>query len=144
MTVISKTEVELLASNFYHALDTHADPEECLQYLAFNSKDFEMLFLKDRIQSKDEFIEWYNKTIRTSFDESHKLKEIVNFEEVGDGKVKLDVIIAWQSSRWTPPEANSIRYKADIEQSWVVKRSASSNQPLFEKYILGKVMFSDQ
>jgi len=142
ISTLSKQEVELLALNFYRAFDTHADATICLQYLDHDSQDFEMLFLKDRIRSKDEFIKWYNKTIRTSFDESHKLKEIVNFKEEENGTVKLDVIIAWESSTWTPPDANSIRYKADIEQSWIVTRSSSSSKPLFQKYILGNVTYS--
>lgn len=141
ISTLSREEVELLAVNFYHAFDTHADSENCLQYLDYDSQNFEMLFLKDRVRSKDEFIKWYNKTIRTSFDESHKLKEIVNFTEEGSGIVEVDVIIAWESSRWTPPDANSIRYKADIEQRWVVTRSSSSYKPLFQKYILGNVTY---
>lgn len=133
---LGETEVRDLASNFFRDLDTHADPAVFPDYLALDSSDFEMRFPNGTIHNQTEYDAWYKDSIEVYFDELHQIKEIHSIKELEGGKLEIDLIIHWEASTWSAPDAKSVRIVADVKQKWTVLRSAQTYKPQFEKYIV--------
>jgi hypothetical protein len=71
-----------------------------------------------------EFEAWLEIIYRTFFDELHNVIK-VDIKNLTETSADLDVIVAWQASWFTPPDAKSKRTAMNAFQRWNI---ASSDQ----------------
>src|SRR5919198_3623882 len=74
MPPLLESEVKQLVDTWYAKLDVHAPVEELLQLLADDG--LEMRLPEVTLHGHAEFIQWYERVIRTFFDEIHAMKEL--------------------------------------------------------------------
>lgn len=105
---------------WYLGLDVHAPGPELHRFLA--SEDLEMAFPEKTMRSYDDFDEWLAVIYRTFFDENHNVHSVDVTAET-DTTADLDVVVAWQASWFTPPDAKSKRTSMNAIQRWTVRVS---------------------
>jgi hypothetical protein len=145
MTPLLESEVKQLVNTWYAKLDVHAPVEELLPLLADNG--LEMQLPEVTLHGHAEFIQWYERVIRTFFDEIHTMKElhITLTEPARETDVEVDgsstqaqvqLVVNWQARRWTPPAAKSEWLTFDAEQRWMIQRLPNTGKPVIVTYIV--------
>lgn len=134
---LTTQSVKKLAADWYHKLDVHAPLVELLPMVA---DDAEMKFPEATLKGLAEFEGWYERVIRIFFDEVHTLKQ-VDVKLNGDA-ADVKVIVHWEASVWNPPAAKSQRIKLDAYQTWIVKRSPISGDPVIATYIVDRLEYT--
>src|SRR5215813_7051401 len=127
---ITKEQVQTFAAAWYQALDFHAPTEEILKLVA--DENVQMIFPEKTLHGVGDVIAWYAGgtysdgekapgVINIFFDENHN---VVSVEpEIGDDRIEVRVVVAWQASWFVPPAAKSKRVSADFTQAWTLRRS---------------------
>jgi hypothetical protein len=134
---LKKDEVTAMVNDWYQQLDVHAPMVNILPLLSDNG--LRMVFPEATLTTLSEFESWYQRVIRTFFDEVHTMKEL-NVTVNGDGsQADIKLCVYWEASVWSPPDRLSKRLMMDAYQTWVVKRSASSGKPVIVTYVVDKL-----
>jgi hypothetical protein len=134
---LTETEVRQLADDWYRLLDVHDPMVNLLPMLP--SDGITQKWPEVTVTDLVGFEEWYQRVIRTFFDEEHTLKEF-NVTLNGDGsKADVKVIVYWEASVWTPGDRLSKRLMMDAYQTWEVIRSAQSGKPVIKTIIVDKI-----
>lgn len=134
---LSEGEIRELAVEWYNKLDVHAPLEEYRPLLV--EEGLEMRFPEGNYQGFEKFAGWYQGdadnpgVINLFFDEVHTLK-LVRPIEVTEQGTKVAVIVKWEASRWNPPAPISERIVMDAYQTWVVKRSPTTQKAVIQTY----------
>jgi hypothetical protein len=129
MDPLSEDNIKKFANAWYLALDQHAPEAAITKFLA---DDVQMIFPESTLDGMDDFLAWYRggKTkaggelpgvINIFFDENHNVATVTPKVE-GDGAT-VDVLVGWQASWFTPPDAKSKRTAMDATQQWVLRKS---------------------
>jgi hypothetical protein len=143
LPALLESEVKQLVDTWYAKLDAHAPVEELLPLLADDG--LEMKLPEVTLHGHAEFIQWYERVIRTFFDEIHTMKElhITLPEPPGEADVQVggssrqaqvQLVVNWQARRWNPPAAKSEWLGFDASQRWVVQRLPNSGNPVVVTY----------
>jgi hypothetical protein len=132
---LAETEIRAMAEDWYRKLDVHVPVEEILPMLA--DKDLEMHFPEGIMRGHEGFKEWYKAVTHRFFDEVHTVKEVTATPAGTDADVK--VVVNWQAKIWDPPAANSVWLGFDAYQTWVVRRSPETKQPIVVKYVVDEL-----
>jgi hypothetical protein len=143
LPALLESEVKQLVDTWYAKLDAHAPVEELLPLLADDG--LEMKLPEVTLHGHAEFIQWYERVIRTFFDEIHAMKELhitltgaPRETDVGvDGSLmqaQVQLIVNWQARRWRPPAAKSEWLGFDAKQRWVVQRLPNIGKPVVVAY----------
>jgi hypothetical protein len=103
---------------WYNGLDIHAAGPDLHRFLA--SEGLEMAFPEKTMRSYDDFDEWLDAIYRTFFDENHNVHTVTVTAQT-DTTADLDVVVAWQASWFTPPDAKSKRTSMNAIQRWTVQ-----------------------
>jgi hypothetical protein len=127
---LTQAEVQRFAKDWYLKLDVHAPMVGLLPMLV--EEGLEMKFPEATLRSLAEFESWYQRVIRIFFDEVHEVKKCD--VTVSDNQAKADIIVKWEANVWNPPEDKSKRIKLDAYQTWIVRRSAQTGQPVIVSY----------
>lgn len=135
---LTKAEVQALAANWYRKLDVHAPLVELLPMLS--DEALEMRFPEATLHGFAEFEAWYEGVIRIFFDEVHTLKQ-VTVDLAGD-EAQVQVVVHWEASTWKPPAAASSRIKLNAYQTWTVRRSPESGQPVIVVYTVDRLEYA--
>lgn len=132
-------ELQKFAADWYRALDVHAPAEQVLTMVA---PEAEFQFPEITTHGHQEFVEgWYEKVIRRFFDEVHTVKEVV---PAGTGDVlDVKVVVNWQARVWDPPEPTSKWLGMDAYQTWKVRRSDDTGQPLITFYVVDDLVLME-
>ena len=138
-TPLTETEIKDMAAQWYRKLDVHAPMVEILPMLA--DEGLEMKFPEATLHGHAGFEGWYQRVIRIFFDEVHTLKE-VTVTPANDG-ARVKVVVRWEASVWNPPAAKSERIVLDAYQTWVVKRSLSTQKPVVVTYIVDDLVYAE-
>lgn len=134
---LTKDEVTTMVNDWYQKLDIHAPMVDILPLLSNTS--LHMKFPEATLTTLAEFESWYQRVIRTFFDEVHTMKEL-NVSVSADGsQADIKLCVYWEASVWTPPDRLSKRLMMDAYQTWVVKRSPTSGKPVVVTYIVDKL-----
>lgn len=120
MSSISEENIRRFVAGWYFALDVHAPAEECHRYLA--SEDLEMAFPERTLRSYEDYDDWLTGIYQTFFDENHTVLS-VTVRSRTDTTADLDVVVGWQASWFTPPDARSKRTAMNAFQRWTVQKS---------------------
>jgi len=130
---LEQAEVKRLVERWYlELLDTHAPVEELLPCLA--GDELEMRFPEETTHGQEEFKRWYARIVNTFFDEVHTIKELE--VTTGGDQATVKVLVNWQAHTWDPPAAKSQWLGFDAGQTWLVKRSPTTQQPMVVTYIV--------
>jgi hypothetical protein len=105
---------------WYNGLDIHAAAADLHPYLAGDG--LEMVFPEKTMRTYDDFDEWLDAIYHTFFDENHNV-HTVDMTSQTDTTADLDVVVAWQASWFTPPDAKSKRTAMNAIQRWTVQAS---------------------
>ena len=143
MTPLLESEVKQLVDTWYTKLDAHAPVEELLPLLADDG--LEMKLPEVTLHGHAEFIQWYERVIRTFFDEIHTMKELhitltgtpreTDVEIEGSSmQAQVRLVVNWQAHRWMPPAAKSEWLGFDASQRWVVQRLPHTGNPVVMTY----------
>ncbi len=131
-------DVQQLATLWYQKLDIHAPLNELLPLLA--EDQLEMVFPEATLGGLADFGAWYSRVTGIFFDEKHELKDVT--VELTDEGASVSVIVYWEASVWNAPEPRSQRIKLHAYQTWFVKRSCLSGQPVIAKYTVDRLEYS--
>jgi hypothetical protein len=133
---LTAAEVKDLAARWYRKLDVHAPLVELLPLVDENA---EMKFPEATLRGLAEFESWYERVIRIFFDEVHTVKS-VKTEMVEDG-ARVKVVVRWEASVWNPPAATSQRIKLDAYQTWFIRRSETTGEPVIVQYTVDELKY---
>ena len=137
---LTESEVQKFAADWYRKLDVHAPLEEYKPLLA--DDELEMKFPEATVTGFAGFSDWYNRVIGIFFDEVHNVKEATITSTSGETST-VKVVVKWEASVWKPPAPNSERIILDAYQTWIVKRSPETNQPMIVTYIVDSLEYAE-
>ncbi|MBV9691333.1 MAG: hypothetical protein JO202_16655 [Ktedonobacteraceae bacterium] len=133
LATLTEAEVHQFVDQWYHKLDIHAPLEEFLALVA--DEGIEFRFPEVTVTDKAGLTtQWYNRVIRTFFDEIHETKELAITIEAD--RATLKVLTFWQLSVWDPPAPKSTRLAFLAHQTWTVKRSDKTGLPVMVTYFV--------
>lgn len=133
---LSPASVRALAEKWYRLLDVHAPMIDVLPLL---SQTPEMVFPEVTLNTLAGFEGWYQRVIRIFFDEVHTLKVC---ETTIDGTAaRVNVVVEWQASTWSPPDAKSKRIRCDADQDWTVVLSPLTSHPVISRYVVNGLKY---
>jgi hypothetical protein len=138
--VSTPAPIQSLATDWYHKLDNHAPAEDYAPLLA--GDDLELRFPEGTFRGFSGFRQWYERVLGLFFDESHVIKSIDLASGTGPN-VEAKVVVHWEASTWTPPDARSRRIKMDAYQTWIVRPSTSTGQPEIFSYAVDRIEYAD-
>ncbi|PYE54804.1 hypothetical protein [Deinococcus yavapaiensis] len=131
---LTDAEVRAMVDAWYKGLDVHAPAEDMTPFV--HETDLQMRFPEATLTTVEEFRGWYEGVIRIFFDEVHTLQKLdVNLNEDGSSAL-VNLVVYWEASRWKAPAAKSERLLMDADQTWEVRRSPASGQPVIAVYIV--------
>jgi hypothetical protein len=139
MGQLTAAEVQQFAKDFYYKLDVHAPMVDLLPMIA--REGLEIKFPEATLRSLADFESWYQGVIRIYFDEVHEVKKC-EVTLMGD-VAKADIIVYWEASMWNPPAQKSQRVKLDAYQTWTVKRSLETGQPVIVTYSVDQFKYHE-
>ena len=113
-------DIERFVAAWYYTLDIHAPAAVCRSFCA--EEDFEMAYPERTLRSYTDLDEWLAVTFATFFDENHNVQS-VSIRHHTDTTADLDVVVGWQASWFTAPDAKSKRTSANATQRWTVQIS---------------------
>lgn len=136
---LNAAEVQEFAKDWYHKLDIHAPLEDFVPMLA--ESGLEMVFPEATVQGFEGFKGWYDRVVGIFFDEVHTLKEVKPTPK-GD-QTDVLVVVKWEASVWKPPAPRSERIILDAYQTWIMKRSPTTQQPVILRYIVDSLEYAE-
>ncbi len=128
---ITLESINAFVSAWYLALDQHVPREVCSRLV---SEDVEMIFPEKTLHGIGDLEAWYAGgtysdgeeapgVINIFFDENHNVASMEPTSALEGDEVELRVIVAWQASWFTPPDAKSKRTSMDAIQDWTLRLS---------------------
>ena len=132
VTPLTEAEVRQFVNQWYHNLDIHVPLEDFLAMVA--DEGIEFRFPEVTVTDKAGVTDWYKRVTATFFNEIHQTKELAITIEANRATVK--VVTFWQASAWNPPAPKSERLAFLAGQTWSVKRSNTTSQPVVVTYFV--------
>ncbi len=130
---LSQAEIEAFVAAWYRKLDIHAPWAELQPLVA--EQGLEMQFPEGAISGVEDFRNnWYERVIRTFFDEVHTVTRVSTTWEAD--RAVVDVVVNWQARRWRPPAPRSEWLGFDVTQQWEMIRSPASGSPVIRRYVV--------
>lgn len=134
---LTEKEVRELADTWYRLLDIHDPMVNLLPMLP--TEGLTQKWPEVTVTDLAGFEEWYQRVIRTFFDEEHTLREF-NVTISDDGsKADVKVIVYWEASVWKPGDRLSQRLMMDAHQTWEVIRSPQTGKAVIKTIIVDKI-----
>jgi len=130
--VLNDDAIRRLAVEWYRKLDVHAPFEELVPMVARDG--LEMLWPEGPTYGVDGFKGWYDRVIRTFFDETHEITS-VDITRRGD-EAEVRIVVNWQAKVWEPPEPRSRWLGMDARQTWTVRASEDGQRPVISRYVV--------
>ncbi len=138
---LSDTEVREFAAAWYRKLDVHEPLEAYIPMLA--DKELKMIFPEATVEGFEGFKGWYERVITLFFDEVHTVKEVTLVSSTGEESI-YKVVVMWEASMWNAPEPYSKRIILDAFQTWTVKRSTQTQQPIILTYVVDELVYAEE
>lgn len=132
---LTEAAIKELAATWYKLLDVHAPITEFLPLL---HTDLKMVFPEATLNGQGAFSEWLAVVVRIFFDEEHTLK-LVKADLSSPDAATVKVVVNWKAKRWKAPAAKSENLDFDAYQTWIVKPSPQTGEPVIATYIVDKL-----
>lgn len=134
---VTEDSIKEFARLWYRKLDVHAPMVELLPMLL--DQDLKLVFPEATEYGWKGFENWYQRVIRTFFDEEHT---VLSCEaEIDGGSATVKVVVEWHASLWNPPEYSSRRIMAIAYQTWKVV--SMDGQLKISQYIVDKFEYKE-
>jgi hypothetical protein len=135
--MLTNESISAFAKDWYHKLDIHAPMVDLLPML-FDT-ELEMVFPEATVYGFAGFEGWFQRVVRTFFDEIHTVKEC--HSEINDDTASVKVVVKWEASFWNPPNDKSKRIVLDAFQTWELKELHGNIKIV--KYIVDEIKYYD-
>jgi hypothetical protein len=136
MNAMTDENIKSFVAAWYYALDIHAPASDCEKFLVDDG--LQLVFPEKTMRSFAEFEDWLGFIYKTFFDELHNVVK-VEIKNNGESGADLEVVVAWQASWFTPPDAKSKRTSMNAYQRWSIKKSDKNPWGLaIEKYAVDR------
>jgi hypothetical protein len=132
LTPLTENEVRQFLVQWFHKLDIHVSLAEFLTGVA--NEGIEFRFPEVTVTDKAGLTDWYNRVTHTFFDEVHETKELEII--TGNEQATVKILTFWQASTWDAPEPKSKRLAFLARQTWQVRRSPTTEQPVVVSYFV--------
>ena len=129
--MLTQESIQTFVAEWYRKLDVHVPMVEILPLLA--DAELECVFPEVTVYGYAGFEGWYQRVIRTFFDEVHTVTKAE--ADIQGDTATVSVIVHWEASVWSPPEAGSKRIDADAYQTWSLK-AGPNDSPILTKYVV--------
>lgn len=136
MAIATEAQLRSYATDWFGALDRHADIDGLLPLLA--DDELEMHFPEGVQKGHAGFRSWYETVTRRFFDEVHELKEFTVTRH-DDIRAEIRLIVNWQARIWDPPEPRSKWLRFDATQTWEVRLSPGTGDLQMVRYIVNSL-----
>jgi hypothetical protein len=133
MATPTEDRLRSYATDWFAALDRHADVESLLPLLA--DEELEMHFPEGIQKGHAGFRSWYNSVTHRFFDEVHQLKDFTVTRN-DEASTEILLIVNWQAKIWSPPEPRSKWLGFDATQTWELRRSPGTGDIQIVRYIV--------
>lgn len=140
-TALTQEQVSAMVYEWYEKLDVHAPMVDILPLLV--SENLYMKFPEVTFTSLAGFEGWYQRVIRTFFDEVHTMKELNITLSADAARADVNLVVHWEASVWTPGDRLSKRIKMDAVQSWVVIPSPTTGKPVIQAYSVDDLIYAE-
>ena len=125
-------EVKQFVDHWFHSLDIHVPLETFLGMV--EDEGIEFRFPEVTVTDKTGLTQWYKRVTSTFFNEVHQLVDLET--TIDSNGATLNLMTHWQASTWNPPAPNSERINFMAGQTWLVRRSKTTGQPIVVRYIV--------
>lgn len=124
---IPRDAIQPFVEAWFHALDVHAPPGECLKLLAADG--LRMRFPEGELSGTVAFLKWYDRVVNLFFDERHTIQRL-ELLAADEASTAIDVRVRWQSEWWAPPEPTSKHIDLEVGQQWRIRRCSREKNAL--------------
>jgi hypothetical protein len=115
--------------DWFEVLDVHAPLEETLKLVA--AEGLVMRLPEVTAYGIEGFTEWYERVIGVFFDEIHTIHAL----QITLGEpAKVEMILQWEPTIWSPPAAKSTRKSFFAAQTWELLRSPDTQKTCIVTY----------
>jgi hypothetical protein len=121
---VTEAEVRQFIAEWFAKLDVHAPTEEVLPLVA--DEELVMRLPETTAHGHSGFVAWYEHAINTFFDEIHTIHAL-RITPAQDS-AKVEMVLQWEPTVWSAPEAKSKRLGFFAAQTWELKRSATTDK----------------
>lgn len=121
-TPVTEAEVRQFIAAWFERLDVHAPPEEVLPLVA--DEELVMRLPETTARGHAGFTAWYTHAINTFFDETHTIHAL-RITPAQDS-AKVEMVLQWQPTVWSAPEARSRRLGFFAAQTWELRRAPAT------------------
>ena len=129
---LTALEVKEFVDQWYHNLDIHASLEEFLAMVADTGIEFR--FPEVTVTDKEGLTRWYKRVTSTFFNETHTTQKLAI--TIDDDLATVKILTHWQASVWNPPAPRSEQQAFLAGQTWTVRRSEQTGQPVVVSYFV--------
>ena len=133
-----EARVRAFATDWFHKLDNHAPPDDYETLL--DGDHLEMRMPEGTFRGFSGFRQWYERVLGLFFDEVHTIKQVV-VASGGAADLEVKVVVHWEASTWTPPNAKSRRIKMDAYQTWVLTLSPVTGSYVIKTYTVDDLKY---
>ncbi|SRR6266567_500192 len=131
-TPLTETEVREFVAQWFHNLDIHVPLETFLAMVA--DEGIEFRFPEVTVTDTAGLTDWYHRVTRTFFNEVHETKKLAVTTEKDQATVQL--LTHWTADTWDPPAPKSKQIVFLADQTWQLKRSPKTGQPVVTTYVV--------
>jgi hypothetical protein len=136
MSALNEANIKKFVADWYYSLDIHASAAQCETMLV--DQGLQLVFPEKTMRTYAEFEGWLSVIYSTFFDELHNVVK-VEIKNLTETSADLDVVVAWQASWFTPPDAKSKRTSMNAFQRWVIVLSDKNPYGLaIEQYFVDR------
>ncbi len=132
---LSMDGIQLLADEWYAALDRHLPLSEVSKFLIDDG--LEMRFPEATARGHSGFAQWYDAVTNRFFDEKHVITKVAG--TVNGDEATVTVLVHWEARMWNPPAPDSLWLGFDADQTWTVVQRNGEASPKIKTYIVNEL-----
>jgi hypothetical protein len=132
---LSMDGVQVLADDWYQALDRHLPLDEVTEFLIDDG--LEMRFPEATARGHAGFAEWYQAVTNRFFDEKHVITKVEG--TIHGDEATVTVLVRWEARVWNPPAPNSQWLGFSADQTWTVVQRNGEARPRIKTYAVNEL-----
>jgi quinol monooxygenase YgiN len=125
---LTEDEIRAFVTAWFDKLSRHVAVEELLPMLA--DDDLHMVFPEKTLRNQAAFRAWYAEVGRAYSHQEHLLEQLTIQNNAAEAA--LEVVVVWRAEN----RSDAARLAMRAVQSWTVKRSAATGQPIILTYLV--------
>jgi len=128
---MKRKDIYLFVRKWFQAITNHAPLQKVEGMLV--DEGLRMEFPEGKMETIEEFEDWYETVTNTFFDQVHDIRNIeIKFN---DNSAYLTILVNWQAHTWEAPAAYSERIDSDAVQTWEIVENENGDLKI-KQYIV--------